>query len=356
MQVAPHRPVQNAPRRPTQIATGRVRYVLGALLAASLVGLTQPALAAASSSSTLTGKLQLVGPSDFVVQSRGKSRRVISALVSAANRLAAKDYAYVWGGGHAQAGVASIGIKGGPGYNGRRRGFDCSGSVAAVLAGANLWPAGASVPSDAGIISELRSWHLIARGAGQGTDAVTLYDDPGVHIFMSVGGRFFGTSAGAESGDAKGGPGWLDGPAPDAFSHQYKRYHVLASVLGGRVAGESVAFRTGELQALVSEFQAGEPISVRYKQSPYGTLSATAVNYPGATSLTGTVSAVASDGSSVTVQPSSGSPTVTIATGSLQSLVATSTAVGEGVVVSYSNADGDLTLRSILPATPASSG
>jgi hypothetical protein len=57
------------------------------------------------------------------------------ALIAAADAVARGDYPYVYGGGHAEAGTASIGIKG-PGYNGRRVGFDCSGSVAAVLAGA----------------------------------------------------------------------------------------------------------------------------------------------------------------------------------------------------------------------------
>ena len=54
------------------------------------------------------------------------------ALTAAANSVTAGDFPYVYGGGHAEAGIASIGIKG-PGYNGRRIGLDCSGSVAAVL-------------------------------------------------------------------------------------------------------------------------------------------------------------------------------------------------------------------------------
>src|SRR5581483_1717771 len=78
-----------------------------------------------------------------------------------------RDYPYVYGGGHAEAGVASIGMKG-PGYNGRRVGLDCSGSVAAVLAAAGLWPAGGGVPSDAGIIATLRSERMIVRGVGRG--------------------------------------------------------------------------------------------------------------------------------------------------------------------------------------------
>jgi cell wall-associated NlpC family hydrolase len=79
---------------------------------------------------------------------------VVNALATAANNVTKRAFPYVYGGGHSQAGIASIGIKG-PGYNGRRIGFDCSGSVAAVLAGGGLWPAGAGLPNDAGIISSL---------------------------------------------------------------------------------------------------------------------------------------------------------------------------------------------------------
>ncbi len=76
---------------------------------------------------------------------------MLNALTTAADRSTAADYPYVWGGGHGQAGIASVGMKG-PGYNGKRRGFDCSGAVAAVLVAGGLWPAGHSVPNDAGLI------------------------------------------------------------------------------------------------------------------------------------------------------------------------------------------------------------
>jgi hypothetical protein len=269
------------------------------------------------------------------------------ALTVAANRLAAKNYPYVWGGGHAQAGVPSIGAKG-PGHNGHRKGFDCSGSVGAVLAGANLWPAGGSVPGDAGVIADLRSWHMIARGAGRGAVQVTLYDDPGVHIFMGIGGRVFGTSAGGNSGNRKGGPGWLDSQTPDAFSRAYKRYHILASVLRSRIRGQSIAFRPGALAGLVNEFQVTEPMSVGYRSTRYGTLVATAVSYPGATSLTGTVSAMAPDGSSLTVQPATGSAVI-ISTGLLSGLVL-NVALGDAVTVSYTGTSGSYTLRTITTA------
>jgi hypothetical protein len=325
-----------------------VHRLLPLLLALSLGALSLPA-AAGATTSTVRGTLQLLGSSDFVVQTAGRARGVPEALTSTANRLAAKDYPYVWGGGHAQAGVPSIGIKG-PGHNGRRRGFDCSGSVAAVLAGANLWPAGDGVPGDAGVISELRSWHMLARGAGHGPTQVTLYDDPGVHIFMSINGRFFGTSAGGGEGDPRGGPGWLDGSTPDAFSPTYKRYHLLSSVVHGQISGQSIGFRTGPLEKLVAQFQVGEPMSVSYQATRYGTLVATGVAYPGASSLTGTVTGVAQGGSSMTIQPASGTA-ITLSSGTLSDLVAGSVVTGDTVTVTYSSVGGADTLRTIVPAT-----
>ena len=90
---------------------------------------------------------------------------MVSALTGAANRVTAQDYPYVYGGGHEQVGVASIGIPG-PGYNGHRIGYDSSGALAAVLVAGGLWPAGTGVPSEAGMIAQLRAEHRIAPGSG----------------------------------------------------------------------------------------------------------------------------------------------------------------------------------------------
>ena len=179
-----------------------------------------------------TGTIVTVSGNSFTIQTPGRRIGVVNAMTAAATRITTHDYPYVYGGGHAEAGTASIGMRG-PGFNGRRRGFDCSGSVAAVLAAAGLWPAGGGVPSDAGIIAMLRSEGLIVRGVGKGPVAVTLYDHRGVHIFMNIDGRFFGTSDGAGGGNRRGGAGWLDDGAPDASRRVYKPYHFLPSVLRG---------------------------------------------------------------------------------------------------------------------------
>src|ERR1700753_1078541 len=127
-----------------------------------------PAAAAASSTRVVaggsaTGTVTALSRSSFTIQTAGRQGGVGNAMTNAATSIHKQDYAYVYGGGHAQAGIASIGIRG-PGYNGHRKGYDCSGSVAAVLAGAGLWPAGSGVPNDAGIIATFRRERLIVPG------------------------------------------------------------------------------------------------------------------------------------------------------------------------------------------------
>jgi hypothetical protein len=245
------------------------------------------------SSGRLTGTVTDIGGTGLTIQTPGRQIGLIAAMTTAADALAADDYPYVWGGGHGVAGVASIGMKGGPGANGRRRGFDCSGSVAAVLEAAGLWPAGYGVPNDAGVIQQLLTDGVIERGPGTTPEAVTLYDRPGVHIFMNIDGRFFGTSDGAGGGgNTNGGPGWLADGAPDASSRRFKRYHLLPAVLRDKTAyGHIFGFQfvDGELAlaALV-----GDQVSVTYQQLANGSMLATGITIlsgprPPATGLTG---------------------------------------------------------------------
>ena len=79
-----------------------------------------------------------------------------------------------------------------------------------------------------------------------------LYDDPGVHIFMNVDGRFFGTSDGGGGGDAKGGAGWLYDGAPDAFTTYYRCYHLLATVLRGSTNAGHIGNLTITTEVLAS--------------------------------------------------------------------------------------------------------
>ena len=125
-----------------------------ALACATILSLAVGASAASGASATsraqaqgalaATGSVVSLGWSSFTIRVGGRHMPIVRALTAAADAVTRGDYPYVYGGGHAQAGTASIGIKG-PGYNGRRIGFDCSGSVGAVLAGAGVLPAGMPV-------------------------------------------------------------------------------------------------------------------------------------------------------------------------------------------------------------------
>jgi hypothetical protein len=251
--------------------------VICALLCAA--ALPSTALAA-STHGTVTGRVKYVNASSLTIQTSGKRVGLTNAMISTANAISARDYPYVWGGGHAQAGVASAGLT-----SSRRKrravGFDCSGSVTAVLVGAGLWTPGSPVPSDAGVIGQLLQQHLIARGAGSGLNEVTLYDDPGVHIFMNIDGRFFGTSDGG-GGNSKGGPTWLDDGAPDATSHAYRRYHVRPSVLRNRTSyGHAFTFQTRGDELVASGAELGDTVKVSYKEAKSGAITASAIELVG---------------------------------------------------------------------------
>ncbi len=247
-------------------------------LTAALVALAAPAAPAAAfarpaaplpSAGVVRGTVVSLDWAELTVQRTGPRMSVIGALTHAANQLSAREYPYVWGGGHAFAATASTGSRGGPGYNGRRIGFDCSGSVAAVLAGAGLWVPGTGVPGDAGVIAQLRQAHLIARGAGSGPNTVTLWDERGVHIFIEIGERFFGTSDGGPPSPAnpRGGPGWLNDGAPDTLDRHYRPWHLLPAALRGRVnTGQTVTVSIGgALADAVTQVAVGDRVRVRYQ-------------------------------------------------------------------------------------------
>ncbi len=287
----------------------------------------------------ITGKVLATKTSSFVVRSQ---QRVISALTTTANMVARLDYPYVYGGGHAQAGTPSVGEPG-PGYNGHSIGYDCSGSVAAVLAGGGLWRKGSSVPADDGIIAQLRAEHLIAPGVGRGPVEVTLYDDPGVHIFMNINGRFFGTTAGAALGNPAGGPGWLPSYAPNATSPAYHPWHILPGVLMASThARQNLTFRLDKKAGYASALAPGETVKVTYKTTKAG-LATTAIGYPHTTSASGAITSVARDGKSFTIQAPGGKK-LTMASGRVASTLPT-LMIGQAVKVTYTaSASGPVAL------------
>lgn len=285
--------------------------------------------------------------SSFTIQEPGRPGGVVGALTTAADRIGRHNYPYVYGGGHAQAGVASVGIPG-PGYNGRRVGFDCSGAVAAVLVGGGLWPAYTGVPADDGVIAQLRQEGKIAPGVGTGPVEVTLYDDPGVHIFMNIDGRFFGTSDGA-GGD--GGGSWLDDGAPDASSPQYHAYHILPSILRSSRSGETFTFQTQGRAGV----HVGDGVSVSYRESRWGSLLATAIGYLDEKTTSGTVASITADGGSFTLAGSDGTA-LTFSTAGVAGLL-DGVAVGDTVRVTYTSRAGVLTAREVVvTATSAPAG
>ncbi len=297
-----------------------------------------PSVAGASAPATpqapgqATGTITAIGGSWVTIQTAGRQTGVVNAMVAGANALTQGDYPYVWGGGHPEAGVASA-APAAKGRAARQVGFDCSGSVAAVLAGAGLWPAGGPVPNDAGVITQLLAEKLIARGPGTSPVEVTLYDHPGVHIFMNIDGRFFGTSDGGGGGSAKGGPGWLSDGAPDAFSHAFKQYHVLPSVLKDRTSyGHTLTFQADANPTVLNGAALGDKVTVSYSPGGSGTLFVSALAWVGAVTSTGTVTSIAADGSAFTVQTPDGT-TLTLSP-SFPGLI-DGLAVGDGVQVIY---------------------
>jgi hypothetical protein len=332
-----------------------MKRLLASLCAVACAVLTPAAAHAATVEGALTGRITYIGASTLTIQTHGTSVGVITALTRTANGVAAGGWPYVWGGGHSEAGVASIGGRG-PGYNGRRRGFDCSGSVAAVLSGAGLWPAGAGVPSDLGVVRELLAEGLIARGPGRAPNAVNLYDDPGVHIFMSIDGRFFGTSDGA-GGNRRGGPTWLDDNAWDSYSHAFRRYHFLPSVLRNHtIYGHSYTFQTFAHPELVYGTELDDTVTVNYVQWPTGSMGIKALAYAGASTITGTVSALT--GSTLAVQTASGQ-LLTFSTSAVSQLVS-GVQIGDGVAITYARDSAGLLVPHAVqitstppPANPA---
>jgi hypothetical protein len=146
---------------------------------------------------TTAGTIVAVQLDDFIVKTPGADGGRLNAMVSYANKLEAKNYPYVYGGGHQVVGVAS--------GSGSKKGLDCSAVVAAVHASDGVWPKRSSVPSETGVVEDLLHRRLIASGPASGAYQVALFDTPGKDIQMKIGGRFCGTGGGR-----RGGAGWVD--------------------------------------------------------------------------------------------------------------------------------------------------
>jgi hypothetical protein len=213
--------------------------------------------ASLASAATIKGTIIATRTYDFTIRTAGKPNDSLARMVSYATALGAKDYKYVYGGGHAHAGVPTKG------------GFDCSGSVAAVLAAGGLWPKAGPVGSDLGLVQELKSRGLIANGPGSGPGQVTLYDHPGKTIEMSIAGRLYGVG-----GDSKGGPGWVDNST--ASKSDLREYHILPSALHASHTDSydvTFSYRLTAAQYKISqELTVGAKVSLSYSNAALGML------------------------------------------------------------------------------------
>jgi hypothetical protein len=166
----------------------------------------------------------------------GASVSRIQAMIDAAQAITNSDYPYAYAGGHPAAGTPSSGSaseSGGPTV----LGFDCSGAVAAVLSAAHAGVApGSACGKDSTIFSQVQSSCPGSSGPGTGNPEVTLWDLSGTHIFMSINGKYFGTSDGhaRNASQKNGGAGWLDDGHPDTSS--YTPWHFSASYLNDTVS------------------------------------------------------------------------------------------------------------------------
>lgn len=204
------------------------------IVSAGGIGTTSTTNTTGTSGSTTSTTSPTTGGSSGSGAVAGQTQQsVINCLTEAANVVTGKDYPYVYGGGHSQAGTPSTGTTG-DGNSMTQVGFDCSGAVAAVLSAANIITPGSSVGADNSIISQLQNAGLISPGQGSGTPECTLWDNPGQHIFMSINGAYFGTSdgSGGNASQPNDGAGWLNDSHYDTTSGSFNPYHFTTTTLG----------------------------------------------------------------------------------------------------------------------------
>lgn len=182
---------------------------------------------------------ETIGPSLSPAKTASKpgSGTVIAAMLSEANALNKDNIPYVWGGGHERAGSISIGTSGGNGYNGTRKGFDCSGAVGAVLAAAGVgitW--GSSFGNDYAVIQTLQKAGVLLPGEGSGPVECTIYDNPNMHIYMRLNGSYWGTAAGGHLPSNGYGVGWVQDGGPE---EGFTAYHIRPDLLRVHITGSN---------------------------------------------------------------------------------------------------------------------
>lgn len=164
-----------------------------------------------------------------------KSGSLMSAIINSADSISAANFPYVWGGGHTSIGVPDKGDVGADGNTGAFIGYDCSGSVSAVLGAAGLLQ---SPESTQGMIQALGKYAVAGRGSGN--PEVTIWINPATHVFLEINGQYWGTSIGmgaspnhtnGRENNASSGPTWWKkgSSAPDTSS--FTPYHIPRTYL-----------------------------------------------------------------------------------------------------------------------------
>ncbi|MGH2867113.1 MAG: hypothetical protein ACRDNK_06020, partial [Solirubrobacteraceae bacterium] len=99
-------------------------------------------------------------------------------------------------------------------------------------------------------------------------------------------------------------------------------------------SGESFTFQADSQPTLTAGAEPGERVRIGYVETRTGSMTATVIQYLGAVTASGTVTAVASDGSSMSIH-TNGGEALTFSTSAVTDLV-TGLRVGDGVQVTYS--------------------
>ncbi|MEA2472485.1 MAG: hypothetical protein QOE06_400 [Thermoleophilaceae bacterium] len=160
-----------------------------------------------------------VGGPIGVAHGIGSKDEMIAAMIAAADRIDRAGYSYSWGGGH-NANFS------GP--------YDCSGAVSAVL-------------HAAGLLSSPMVSGSFMRWGRPGPGAVTIYANAG-HVYMSINGRFFGTTR-ANPG---GGAGWFNGAARPGFVVVHVPFESLFTKSSARRTTSASTTRTRTRAATAS--------------------------------------------------------------------------------------------------------
>lgn len=135
----------------------------------------------------------------------------IQGIEKVAKEIDAKKYHYSYGGGHEHVGHPSVHHEHSDGTGPEVLGYDCSGSVAAALAGGGFLPEGSSVGGSGSFGSLKRAGWEDGPAPSGVSPSVTIYYNP-EHAWLSINGEYFSTSGSNPNGGAgfKSGNGGED--------------------------------------------------------------------------------------------------------------------------------------------------